>query len=72
LKGKKKAELVGITDQLKVSSVGSVQAIKSRIEEHLKKIEQKYEGLSSHIENIFFPEDDTQPFFESMVCMDNT
>ena len=44
-KGKKKAEPVGIADQLKVRSVGTVQAIKSCIEGHLKKIEQKYEGL---------------------------
>ena len=72
LKGKKKAELVEIADQLKVSSVGTVQVIKSRIEGHLKKIEQKYERLSSNIEDIVFPEDDSQPYFESMACVDNT
>lgn len=72
LKGKRKAELVEIADQLKVSSVGTVQAIKSRIEVYLKRTEQKYEGLSSNIEDIIFPENDSQPLFESMVCVDNT
>ena len=45
VKGKKTAELVGIADQLNVRSVGTVQVIKSCIEGHLKKIEQKYEDL---------------------------
>lgn len=70
LKGKRKADLEGIANQLKLSSVGTVQEIKSRIEVHLKKTELKYDGLLSSKEDIVFRKNDNQPSFESVVCVD--
>lgn len=42
LKGKRKAELIEIADQLKVNSLGTVQAIKTRIEDHFKNTERNH------------------------------
>ena len=71
LKGKGKADLEEIANQLKLSSLGTVREIKSRIEGHFKRIELKYDGLLVSKEDIVFSKNDNQPSFEAMVCVDN-
>ena len=71
LKGKRKADLEEIANQLKLYSLGTVREIKSRIESHLKRRGLKYDGLLASKEDIVFPNNNNQPLFEAMVCVDN-
>lgn len=71
LKGKRKADLKEFANQLKLSSLGTVRRIKSRIQGHLKRMELKYDSLLASKEDIVFPKIDNQPSVEAMVCVDN-
>ena len=71
LKGKRTADLEEIANQLKLSSLGMVGEIKSRIEGHLKRMELTYDGLLASKEDIVFPKNNNQPSFDAMVCVDN-
>ena len=71
LKGKRKADLEEIANQLKLSSLGIMTEIRSRIEGHLKRTELKYDGLLTSKEDIVFPKSNKKPLFEAMVCVDN-
>ena len=66
---KRKDDLVNLARKLKVSPVGTVAEISSRLNKYFESVKNQYRGKSARSDEINFWDKEIQPNFEAMVCV---
>ena len=66
---KRKDDLVNLARKLKVSPVGTVAEISSRLKKYFESVKNQYQGKSARSDEINFWDKEIQPSFEAMVCV---
>ena len=66
---KRKHDLVNLARKLKVSPVGTVAEISSRLKKYIESVKNQYQGKSARSDEINFWDKEIQPSFEAMVCV---
>lgn len=67
---KKKDDFINLARRLKLSSVGTVKELKDRLKRYSTSLKSRYEQNNIQPDEVHFWNFDTQPSFESMVCVD--